>query len=276
MMLSHSMMSINRLQGSIWEIQNTSFGRVYTTEKSEDLSFWWHFCLNWSGMFKALHSWHYRAAYQHVYSVLVTMSVLVSHSSWSLWDCLHPWKMLPCKGFQEEKVEHPSSPHRSMHAHVHCVTTECSALADVCGRGLTRQAAPALASGLLSFSHSKCPKACLPFKTPEGRQCLLRQIRWGAEERTWSQQAEQPFLDHFKLPGARTLNPGEGSADVLCLQFHQPVFRKGAPVPPLNIHWYPTRLLHRKFYTHISVPSPDLSWKSWGGSAETAFLPPSH
>lgn len=83
-------------------------------------------------------------------------------------------------------MEHPSSPRKSMHAsipksmhaHVHRVTAGCSALAGVCGRGLTAQAAPAPASGLLSFSRSKRPKASLPFKPLEGRWYVLRQMWW--------------------------------------------------------------------------------------------------
>ena len=77
--------------------------------------------------------------------------------------------------------------HMSMHAHMHSVTTESSAHTDVCGRGLTGQAVPALCPsqtlGLLSFPRSKHPEAPVPFKTLQSRQYMLRQIWWRAGER---------------------------------------------------------------------------------------------
>lgn len=80
-----------------------------------------------------------------------------------------------------------ASAHMSMHAHVHSVTADSSVHTEVCGRGLTAPAAPALrpshAPGLLSFPRGKHPKAPLPFKTLQGRQYMLRQIWWGREER---------------------------------------------------------------------------------------------
>lgn len=66
----------------------------------------------------------------------------------------------------------------------------------------------------------------------------------------------------------------DGSASVFVApvsrcQLCQPIFSTGASVSPLSMHWYPTRLLHRKFYRHISPLQvwPLLfqvsSWKSW-------------
>lgn len=85
-----------------------------------------------------------------------------------------PGGCCPVKDSKRKKQRMPAlSAHMSMHAHVHRVTAESAVHAEVCGRGLTGPAAPALgpshASGLLSFPRGKHPKAPLPFKTLQGR-----------------------------------------------------------------------------------------------------------
>lgn len=187
---------------------------------------------------------------------------------WSVWDCLHPWKLLPCKGFQEEKTRGSwQCLHRWACTHM-CTVWQLNPQLrlvyvgeDWLGRLLQPCAylRPQVSS---AFHVAKSHKGPSPLQDP-ARQTVNVETKHGGEQRKISQRAEQPFVSRFKLLGVTTPHAGDGSAGVLCSQLRQPIFRTGASVSPENMHWYATRLLHRKFYRHISVLSPDLSWKFW-------------
>lgn len=151
---------------------------------------------------------------------------------------------------------------------MHNVTAGSSAHTELCGRGLTGQAAPAMfpsqASSVLSFPH-KCPSIdssarqtvqdrCGEGQTDQGRQ---NGLLWSLSN-SWVQQSL--MLEMVQL--------------VWCALS----YTKSSSVSPLNMHWSSNKdsaekMLHAHF---CSFSRPLLKMLPLGNLADTALLPTFH
>lgn len=92
---------------------------------------------------------------------------------------LHPWKLLPCKGFQEEKTEGPGSvcTHEQAYTdalHDTWILSSHWRVWERTDRAGCSSPVPVSASGLPSFPCSKHPNAPWPFKTLQGGQVRVK------------------------------------------------------------------------------------------------------
>lgn len=191
------------------------------------------------------------ASLRDAFSCKGSLSVLVTTHGQLETVCI-PGSCYPVKDSKRKRQRVPAvSAHTSRHVQMHCMTPESSVHTGACGRGMTGQAAPALCPSqprVSPASHAaNTPMLLDPSRPCKADKYVLRQTQRWAEERVWSQWAEEPFVNRFKLLGATNPHAGDGSAGVLCSQLSQPIFRTGASVSPLKMHWHPTRFLHRKF-----------------------------